>query len=157
MKTFSRMWFPASLLLPTGSTNILPVQVKYESDNITETKNENRSWNPDFQYRTKKAKKGNDNLKSVVQSSGKMKSENRSFNSIFNGAGKQKTKTESRIPFSDGVGKRKTKLEVRIPFSQVVGKRLALRYTHYTGLTRLYDVSQPPGRLQGTLKQCLRY
>ena len=25
------------------------------------------------------------------------------------------------------------------------------------GLSRLYDASQPPGRLQGTLKQCLRY
>ena len=26
-----------------------------------------------------------------------------------------------------------------------------------TGLSRLYDASQPPSRLQGTLKQCLRY
>ena len=39
--------------LATGSANILPVQVKYESDNITKTRNENRSSNSDFLYRTK--------------------------------------------------------------------------------------------------------
>ena len=43
----------ASLLLAKGSANILPVQVKHESDIITETKNENRRSNSDFQYRTK--------------------------------------------------------------------------------------------------------
>ena len=39
--------------LATGSANVLPVQVKYESDIITETANENRSSNSDFRYRTK--------------------------------------------------------------------------------------------------------
>ena len=50
-------------LLATGSANIRPVQVKYESENITETINENRSSNSDFQYRTKtKDEKGNQTI-----------------------------------------------------------------------------------------------
>ena len=71
------MWFIASLFLATGSANIRPVQVKYEIENITETRNENLSSISDFQYRTKTKdeKRKSDNLKSVVQSSGKTKIE----------------------------------------------------------------------------------
>lgn len=66
------MWFLVSLLLATGNANILPVQVKHESDKITETKNENRVQILIFNIVQKqKTKKGNGNLKSVIQSCGK--------------------------------------------------------------------------------------
>ena len=66
------MWFLVSLLLATGSANILPVQVKYEREYIKETKIEVQI--PIFNIvKKRKTKKGSDNLKSVNQSCGKTK------------------------------------------------------------------------------------